>query len=209
MLTLSFPLNFMIPSYWVIVSDNIHLNHFSYKKNNVHRKWTLNFRPASANTNRTTILPSYTNETDSMTHQFDPSFRIMRCTSMEAVRRNEQIAPILANEKFHGDNSLKQRMSSNKKQIPIPTQTLENCRSQSFSLNTPLNNINLSSSSNQRYHHYQNSDIAIQKPRVYTRDDSLLISRQNHQIPTMLSSSSTSSSLSVKDKITKDINDSR
>jgi hypothetical protein len=56
-------------------------------------------------------------------------------------------------------------------------------------------------------HHYQNGEFPLQKPRVYTHDDRSFVGQQ--QQPNVLSSSSASSILSVKDKHIKEVGETR
>lgn len=134
----------------------------------------------------------------------DASYRILRCTSTDAVRRNDQVSSHLLSE-----NLLKQKMSSSKKHHHtsgnVPP-SMENSRSHSFSSNVSmLNSSSPNNKSNVRYH--QNGEIPLQKPRVYTYEDRPYSSQQAQQH--LLSSSSTSSSLSVKEKAMKEMIDSQ
>jgi hypothetical protein len=164
------------------------------------------FRPSSSSSvpSRPTILPSYSNGIESYTttttnnNNLDPSYRIIRCTSMDTVRRNEQIPLINSNEKLRTDSLLKQKMCSSKKHNHTPMNVAlpsENLRSQSFSIATNINR-----------HHYQNGDFPLQKPRVYTHDDRNFLGQHQQNI---LSSSSASSTLSVKDKNVKEVGETR
>ena len=123
----------------------------------------------------------------------------MRCTSMDTVRRNEQLPSMDSNDKLRTDSLLKQKMCSSKKHSHTPMNaTLPSesaLRSQSFSLATNLNR-----------HHYQNGDFPLQKPRVYTHDDRTFLGQHQQNI---LSSSSASSTLSVKDKSVKEVGETR
>ncbi|CAF1638465.1 unnamed protein product, partial [Adineta ricciae] len=162
-------------------------------------------RPLSSSSSRPTILPSPSNGHHSHMNSLDPSNRITRCTSMDTVRRNEQIQSINPHEKLRAELSLKQKMSTNKK----PNQTSlgnsiprENSRSELYPQIIP--NVYYESSNDR--HHYQTGDFSLQKPRVYTHDDPTLLMQQQLNAH---SSSSTSSSLSVKDKSIKEINEAR
>ena len=161
----------------------------------------------SASSTRPTIIPSYGNDTDSLNNNMDPSYRIMRCTSMDAVRRNEQISQVYNNEELSTDMISKPKVASNRKHHQISNQCPENLRSHSFSINGTVNTAQMPTSAQR--HHYQNADISIQKPRVYMHNDSPLVSQQSLQPHHIVSSSSTSSSLSVKDKSIKEIGDGR
>jgi len=131
----------------------------------------LFLRPSSSSsTTRPTILPTYSNGFETQINAADPSSRIMRCTSMDTVRRQEQISLNNSNEPIRTDSLLKQKMCSSKKHTHIPTTNgfvMDNPRSQSFSMTTIDANQQIS---NNR-HHYQNGDFNLQKPRVYTNDD--------------------------------------
>jgi hypothetical protein len=123
---------------------------------------------------------------------------------MDTVRRNEQIPSINSNEKLRTDSLLKQKMCSSKKHNHIPMSAVlpsESLRSQSFSIAT---NLNHQSSLNR--HHYQNGEFPLQKPRVYTHDDRSFVGQHQQNI---LSSSSASSTLSVKDKNLKEVGETR
>lgn len=178
------------------------------------------FRPSlSSTSSRPTILPTYSNGIDSHSNNnnnnndIDPSFRVMRCTSMDTIRRNDQIPLINSNDKLRTDTLLKQKMCSSKKYNHIPvsgTLPSESLRSQSFSTATttaPATNLNHQQSLNR--HHYQNGDFSLQKPRVYTHDDRAFLGQQQQQQQNILSSSSASSTLSVKDKNIKEMNETR
>lgn len=166
-------------------------------------------RPSSSsNSSRPTVLPSYSNAGEAYTttnnDNVDPSYRIIRCTSMDTVRRNEQTPSINLNEKLRTDSLLKQKMCSSKKHSHTPANVAlpsESLRSQSFSTTT---NINLQPPTDR--HHYQNGDFLLQKPRVYTHDDRAFIGQHQQNI---LSSSSASSTLSVKDKSFKETGETR
>ena len=128
----------------------------------------------------------------------------MRCTSMDAVRRNEQIPLINTSENLRTESLLKQKMCSSKKHSHTPmnvTMPSENLRSHSF---TAATNMNYPPATNR--HHYQNGDFPLQKPRVYTHDDRSFVGQHQQNI---LSSSSASSTLSVKDKTLKEVGESR
>ena len=76
--------------------------------------------------------------------------------------------------------------------------------SQSFST-TVTSNLNHQPLINR--HHYQKSEFPLQKPRVYTHDDRAFVEQQQqYYIP---SSSPASSTLSVKDKSTKEVGETR
>ena len=123
---------------------------------------------------------------------------------MDTVRRNEQIPSINSNDKLRTDSLLKQKMCSSKKHSHTPMNSVlpsESLRSQSFSLAT---NMNHQPSTNR--HHYQNGDFSLQKPRVYTHDDRPFL---GHHQQNILSSSSASSTLSVKDKSLKEVGETR
>lgn len=123
---------------------------------------------------------------------------------MDTVRRNDQIPLMNTNEKLRTDSLLKQKMCSSKKHSHIPTNMTmpgESLRSQSFSTMTNVNHQPILDR-----HHYQNGDFSIQKPRVYTHDDRSFLGQ--HQ-PNLLSSSSASSTLSVKDKGPKEVGETR
>jgi hypothetical protein len=123
---------------------------------------------------------------------------------MDTVRRNEQIPLINSNDKLRTDSLLKQKMCSSKKHSHTPMNIAmpsENLRSESFSTTT---NINHQPSTNR--HHYQNGDFPLQKPRVYTHDDRSFVGQHQQNI---LSSSSASSTLSVKDKNIKEVGETR
>lgn len=152
-------------------------------------------------------MDSYTNNNNNNNNNDDSMYRVIRCTSMDTVRRNEQIPSMNSNDKLHTDTSLKQKMCSSKKYNHMPvngTLPSENLRSQSFS-STATANLNHQPSINR--HHYQNGDFPLQKPRVYTHDDRSYVGQQQQQY--ILSSSSTSSSLSVKDKNMKEAAETR
>jgi len=124
---------------------------------------------------------------------------------MDTVRRNEQIPSVNSNDQLRTDTLLKQKMCSSKKYNHIPVNAVppsESLRSQSFSKTAP--NLNHQSSINR--HHYQNGEFPLQKPRVYTHDDRSFIGQQQQNI---LSSSSASSTLSVKDKNIKEVGETR
>ncbi|CAF4646653.1 unnamed protein product [Rotaria sp. Silwood1] len=162
-------------------------------------------RPSSSTSSRPTILPSYSNGMDVYSNNIDPSYRIMRCTSMDTVRRNEQTPLMNSNEKLRTESLLKQKMCSSKKHNHTSIASVfpsENSKSQSFSTTT---NLNQQPSTNR--HLYQNSEFPLQKPRVYTHDDRSFIGHQQQQ--TILSSSSASSTLSVKDKNIKEVGEIR
>ena len=169
-------------------------------------------RPSSSTSSRPTILPTYANGTDPYSNNIDPSYRIIRCTSMDTVRRNEQIPSVNSTEKLRTESLLKQKMCSSKKYNHTSMGTIlpsESLRSQSFSTAAPppptITNSYQQSSTN-RYH-YQNGELPLQKPRVYTQDDrSFLGQQQQHNI---LSSSSASSILSVKDRSIKEVGETR
>ncbi|CAF1408692.1 unnamed protein product [Adineta steineri] len=166
-------------------------------------------RPVSSSSSRHTALPSCSNSHNSHSNNNDLSNRIIRCTSMDTVRRNEQLSSINSNEKLRTESLLKQKMCSSKKHNHTSSGTLgslESARSQSFS--TTAHNINHQLSTNRN--HYQNGEYAIQKPRVYTHDDRSFLGQQQQQLSqNILSSSSTSSTLSVKDKSIKEIDETR
>ncbi|CAF0716683.1 unnamed protein product [Adineta steineri] len=167
-------------------------------------------RPVSSSSSRHTALPSCSNSHNSHSNNNDLSNRIIRCTSMDTVRRNEQLSSINSNEKLRTESLLKQKMCSSKKHNHTSSGTLgslESARSQSFS--TTAHNINHQLSTNRN--HYQNGEYAIQKPRVYTHDDRSFLGQQQQQqlSQNILSSSSTSSTLSVKDKSIKEIDETR
>lgn len=165
-------------------------------------------RPSSSSSTRPTILPSYSNGMDAFSNNIDPSYRIMRCTSMDTVRRNEQTFDMNLNDKLRAESLLRQKMCSSKKYnhtSAVPVFPPENLKSQSFSTT-----INLNQPPSTNRHHYQNSEVPLQKPRVYTNDDRSFIGQQQQQQQlNILSSSSTSSTLSVKDKTVKDIGETR
>jgi hypothetical protein len=166
------------------------------------------FRPtSSSNSSRPTILPSYSNGPELYNNDnIDPSYRIIRCTSMDTVRRNEQVPSMNSNEKLRTDSLLKQKMCSSKKHNHIPMSTVlpsETLRSQSF-CTTATTNSNHQSSTHR--HHYQNGEFPLQKPRVYTHDDRSFVGQHQQNI---LSSSSASSTLSVKDKNIKEVGETR
>jgi hypothetical protein len=121
---------------------------------------------------------------------------------MDTVRRNEQLSSVNSNEKLRTESLLKQKMCSSKKHNHTATNfPTENSRSQSFS--TTAANLNHQPSTNRQ--HYQNGDFPLQKPRVYTHDDRPYgVQHQN-----ILSSSSASSTLSVKDKSIKEVGETR
>ena len=126
---------------------------------------------------------------------------------MDTVRRNEQNPTINNAEKLRTESLLKQKMCSSKKYNHTPVSTVlpsESLRSQSFSTTAPTINSNNPPSTN-RYH-YQNGEFPLQKPRVYTHDDRPFIGQHQHNI---LSSSSASSILSVKDKNLKEVGETR
>ena len=159
-------------------------------------------RPVSASSSRATILPTYTNGFDPYVDHNDPSYRIMRCTSMDAVRGQEQIPLIHFNEKLRAESLLKQKMCSSKKHSHTPTgngHASESSRSQSFSTNG-------SNSTHSTRHPSQNGEMSLQKPRVYTHDDRAFVPQPLHNL---LSSSSASSTLSVKDKSIKEVPEPR
>ncbi|CAF3701534.1 unnamed protein product [Rotaria socialis] len=162
-------------------------------------------RPSSSSSSRPTILPSYSNGIDSYSNNIDSSYRIIRCTSMDTVRRNEQTPSMNSNDKLHAESLLKQKMCSSKKHnhtsatAAFPSESL---KSQSFSTTAAFNH---QPSTNR--HQYQNSEFPLQKPRVYTPDDKSFIGQQQQQ--NILSSSSTSSTLSVKDKSIKEVGETR
>jgi hypothetical protein len=124
---------------------------------------------------------------------------------MDTVRRNEQISSSNLNDKLRTESLLKQKMCSSKKYNHTPTGTVlpsDSLRSQSFSTTATIN-ANQQPSTN-RYH-YQNGEFPLQKPRVYTHDDRPYgVQHQN-----ILSSSSASSTLSVKDKSIKEVGETR
>jgi hypothetical protein len=125
---------------------------------------------------------------------------------MDTVRRNEQIQSVDSNENLRTDSLLKQKMCSSKKHNHIPvsaTLPSENSRTQSF-CTTVTTNLNHQPAIN-RYH-YQNGEFPLQKPRVYTHDDRSFVGQQQQNI---LSSSSASSTLSVKDKHIKEVGETR
>ncbi|CAF4068271.1 unnamed protein product [Rotaria sp. Silwood2] len=167
-------------------------------------------KSSSSTSSRPTILPSYSNGNDSYSNNIDPSYRIIRCTSMDTVRRNEQTPSINSNEKLRTESLLKQKMCSSKKHNHTSVASVfpsENLKSQSFS--TTATNLNHQPSTNR--HLYQNSEFPLQKPRVYTHDDRSFIGQQQQQQQqqTILSSSSASSTLSVKDKSIKEAGETR
>jgi len=150
-------------------------------------------------------MDSYNNNNDN-NNDDDSTYRVVRCTSMDTVRRNEQIPSMNSNDKLRTATLLKQKMCSSKKYNHIPvngTLPSESLRSQSFS-STATANLNHQPSVNR--HHYQNGDFPLQKPRVYTHDDRSYVGQQQQYI---LSSSSTSSTLSVKDKNIKETAETR
>ena len=169
----------------------------------------LHFR-SSSSSSRPTVLPVYANGMDSYgtvtkdTNPVDPSYRIIRCTSMDTVRRNDQVPPMNSNEKLRTDTLLKQKMCSSKKHSHTPMNLSmqgESLRSHSFSTTA---NINHQSTLDR--HQYQNGDMSIQKPRVYTQDDRSFLGQHQQNL---LSSSSASSTLSVKDKGPKEVGETR
>jgi hypothetical protein len=127
---------------------------------------------------------------------------------MDTVRRNEQILPVNSNEKLPAESLLKQKMCSSKKHNHTSAVSVipsENSRSQSFSTTAAVAaNFNHQLSTNR--HHYQNGEFPLQKPRVYTHDDRYFVGQQQQNIH---SSSSASSTLSVKDKIIKEVGETR
>lgn len=103
------------------------------------------------------------------------------------------VLPAYSNGNDLTENLLKQKMSSSKKH----QHTMENPRSQSFSSSPQTTTMTTN-----RF--VQNGENPLQKPRVYTYEDRSYLHQQN-----LLSSSSTSSSLSVKDKSMKEMHDTR
>lgn len=127
---------------------------------------------------------------------------------MDTVRRNEQIPSARSQEKLRTESLLKQKMCSSKKHSHTSASALVSSdisRPQLFPTSTSTNNQHLSAGRN----HYQNGDFMLQKPRVYTHDDQPFLSRHPPPLQPTLSSSSASSTLSVKDKSSKEMNESR
>ena len=127
---------------------------------------------------------------------------------MDTVRRNEQIPSTTSNEKLRTESLLHQKMCSSKKHNHITANhvpSTENLKSQSFST-TVTANLNHQSLVNR--HLYQNGEFPLQKPRVYTHDDRSFAGHQQQQ-HNILSSSSASSTLSVKDRSIKEVGETR
>ena len=168
-----------------------------------------NFRSSASNSSRPTILPSYLNGIER--HNNDPSHRVVRCISMDTVRRNEHIPLNNPNEKLCTDSLLKQKMCSSKKHNHTSAASpfsLEYLKSKSLSTATTAATINSNYQPLTSRHQYQNSEFPLQKPRVYAHDDRPFVGRQQQQ-QNILSSSSASSSLSVKDKTIKEFDETR
>lgn len=107
-----------------------------------------------------------------------------RYTSIESGLHNKHVPFVNINEKFSSESLSKQNICSNK-----------NSDSKSDSIIVP------SSPSKSQL----TSTTSLQKPRVYTRDDQSLLNQQ----PTILSSSSESSTFSLKDKTIKEVGETR
>jgi hypothetical protein len=166
-------------------------------------------RPVSLSSTRATILPSHDNVLDASCNVTDPSYRIIRCTSMDAVRRDERMSSGNGNDKLRPDHQLKPKMPSNQKThhhtstngvLPV-----DETRSYSFSVNARANQ-----QSTVTRHQQTNGDVPLQKPRVYNYDDrSLFVNQQQQAQHNTLSSSSASSTLSVKDRSMREAADPR
>ncbi|CAF4215533.1 unnamed protein product, partial [Rotaria sp. Silwood2] len=108
----------------------------------------------------------------------------IRNTSIENGSHNTQIPLVNSDEKFSTESLLKQKMCSSKKHH-------HKLNSSTFSSDHPKSQYLPTSS--------------LQKPRVYTHEDQILVNQQQ----TMLSSSSGSSIMSLKDKTVKEVGETR
>jgi hypothetical protein len=165
-------------------------------------------RPIVATNTRPTILPFYVNNRETSMNPMDSSSRISRCISMDTVRRNEQGASLMVTDAYQAENLHKGKSSVPKKHPQSNANNsltpMETSRSHSFTSNGTIVQCHPQISSS-RYQ-FTNGEATLQKPRVYTPDDRPFVSQASH---TILSSSSASSSLSMKEKILKDLTEHR
>lgn len=129
----------------------------------------------------------------SLPNQNGKSSQNVYATWNKPMTNRPTVLPAYSNGNDLTENLLKQKMSSSKKH----QHTMDNPRSQSFSSSPQTTTMTTN-----RF--VQNGENPLQKPRVYTYEDRSFLHQQN-----LLSSSSTSSSLSVKDKSMKEMHDTR